>query len=191
MSKFVKDLMCGELAKRLEGVDDALLVNVIGLDANSSTALRRELRNKGIELMVVKNSIARRATLGTSLEAAFDPITGPLALVWGAEDFISLTKEVVRINKDGTYKEFATRGGVMDGEHLTAERVHEISKWPNREGMLSILAGQILAPGSDLASQLESAGNALASQIEKIADGETGAADGETGETSEAGGETE
>ncbi|MEO1973441.1 MAG: 50S ribosomal protein L10 [Pirellulaceae bacterium] len=184
MSKFVKNLMTGEVAKRLEGVDDALLVNVIGLDANSSTALRRELRNKGIELMVVKNSLARRATKGSSLEAAFDPIAGPLALVWGGGDFISLTKGIVQIKKAETYKTFEPRGGVMDGEHLTAERVHEISKWPNRDGMLSILAGQILAPGSELVSQLESVGAALASQIEKIADGEAGG-------TSEAGGDAD
>lgn len=176
MSRFLKNLISSELSRRLEGVDDALLVNVIGMDANSSTALRRELREKGIELMVIKTSLARRATEGTSLEAAFDPIGGPLALVWGSEDFISLTKEIVRIDKSGEYNKFEPRGGVMDGEHLTADRVKEISKWPNREEMLSILIGQILSPGREIAAQLEAPGGALASQVEKIADGETGAA---------------
>ena len=51
----------------LDGVDDALLVNVVGLDANQSVLLRKQLRDKNIQLLVVKNSLARRATEGTSL----------------------------------------------------------------------------------------------------------------------------
>lgn len=182
MSKFLKNLISSELSNRLDGVDDALLVNVVGMDANSSSALRRELREKGIELMVIKNSLARRATQGTSLEAAFDPISGPLALVWGADDFISLTKEIVRLDKEPAYKKFQPCGGVMDGEHLTADRVKEISKWPNREEMLSILIGQILSPGREIASQLNAPGGAIVSQIDKIADGEAGGGEAGGGE---------
>jgi large subunit ribosomal protein L10 len=55
----------------------------------------------------------------------------------------------------------------MDGERLTAEKVKEISKWPNRVGQISLLLGQILSPGAQLLSQLGSPGGALASQIEK------------------------
>ena len=56
MSKYVKDLVTKDVARRLEGVDDALLVNVIGLDANRTVVLRRELREKDIHLLVIKNS---------------------------------------------------------------------------------------------------------------------------------------
>ena len=60
-----------------------------------------------------------------------------------------------------------SRGGVMDGEKLSPERVEEISKWPNRAEMLSILSGQLLSPGAKLSSQLLGPGGLLASQIEK------------------------
>jgi large subunit ribosomal protein L10 len=168
MSRFVKELMSREIADRLTGVDDALLVNVIGIDANKSVALRRELRDKQIQLMVVKSSMARRATEGTRLAAAFEKTEGSLAVVWGAEDFVSLVKEVTRLDKSSEYEQFQARGGVMDGEVLTADRVREISKWPNRREQLSILSGQFLSPGAQLASQLLAPGGALASQIEKI-----------------------
>ena len=67
MSKRIKNLLADEFSQRLEGVNDALLVNVIGLDANQSVVLRRQLREKNIELMVVKNGLAKRATEGTAL----------------------------------------------------------------------------------------------------------------------------
>lgn len=168
MSKYVKELISKDLAGRLDGVDDALLVNVIGLDANKTVALRKELRAKNINLMVVKNSLARQATKGTPLAAAFEGAAGTLALVWGAEDFVSLVKEIDEIDKNkDDYEVVKTRGGVMDGEQLSPERVKEISKWPSRTEQLSILVGQILGPGAQLVSQLKGPGGSLASQIEK------------------------
>jgi large subunit ribosomal protein L10 len=172
MSKYVKNLVVREIAQRLQGVDDALLVNVIGIDANRTVALRRELREKNINLLVIKNGMARRATEGTPLAPAFQSAAGTLAVIWGGEDFISLVKEVTRLDKSTQYEQFQARGGVMDGERLSPERVREIAKWPNRQEQLSILSGQILSPGAQLASQLLGPGGALASQVKKKAEEE-------------------
>ena len=172
MSKYVKNLITDDLKRRWEGVNDALLVDVTGVGANATVALRRELREKGCELVVVKNSLARRAAEGTSLSPAFAGIDGALAVVWGAEDLVSLAKEVVRISKDDAYAPFAPAGGVMDGKQLSPEDVTEVSKWPNREVMLSILSGQLLSPGATLSAQLLGPGGLLASQIEQKGDEE-------------------
>jgi ribosomal protein L10 len=180
MSKFVKDLVTKQIAQGLEGVQDALLVNVIGLDANKTMSLRKRLREKQIRLLVVKNSMARRATEGTSLAAAFHAAEGTLALLWGGEDIISLAKEVVAIRRSGEFEPFEPRGGVMDGEALTADRVAEISKWPNRMGQLSLLVGQILSPGATLSAQLLGPGGALASQIAKKAESSDEGAESQT-----------
>ncbi len=171
MSKYVKDLVTKDLAQRLSGVEDALLVNVVGLDANRTVQLRKRLRDKQMNLLVVKNNLARRACEGTPLSAAFDGAAGTLAMLWGGEDLISLAKEVIEIQRSGQFAPFEPRGGVMDGEHLSAEMVKDISKWPNREGQLSLLMGQILSPGAKLCSQLLAPGGALASQIEKKSEG--------------------
>ena len=171
MSKYVKGLLEKELSDRLDGVDEALLVDVIGMSANQSVGLRRRLREQNISLMVVKNRLAKRATEGTPLNRAFEGSEGALAIIWGGEDFISLTKVVCELDKDAEYEHFTTRGGVMDGESLTPEKVKEISKWPNREEQLSILVGQILSPGASLLSQLNAPGGLLVSQLDKKSEG--------------------
>jgi ribosomal protein L10 len=172
--------MVREISERLQGVQDVVLVNVIGISANQTVALRRELREKDMHLLVVKNGMARRATEGTSLAPAFEGTEGTLAIMWGGEDFISLVKEVTRLDKSKDFEHFQARGGVMDGERLTADRVRDIAKWPNRLEQLSILSGQILSPGAQLVSQLLAPGGALASQIEQKADEE--GAEGQTPE---------
>ena len=166
MSKLVKDLLTKDLSKKLDGVEDCVLANVIGMDANSTSALRKRLREKGIGMMVVKNSLAQRATEGSSLAPAFEGITGTHAVLWGADDFVSLVKEATDLNKDEEeFEVFETRGGAMDGVQLTPARVLEISKWPNREEQLSMLVGQLLGPGAQLGAQLKGPGGALVSQI--------------------------
>ena len=167
MSKYVKNLVSEHLRGQLSGVQDALLVNMIGLDANANNRLRTALREKNIQVMVVKNSLAARATEGTPLAAMFDGLTGSSAICWGGEDIVSLAKDVSELAKNKEYEAFEARGGVMEGESLSAEQVAEVSKWPTREEQLSLLVGQILGPGARLVSQLTGPGSALASQISK------------------------
>jgi large subunit ribosomal protein L10 len=167
MSKYVKDLITKELKRRLDGIDDALLVNVIGMPNEQNVVLRRKLREKKINLLVVKNSLARRATEGSALAPAFEGAEGTMAVLWGGDDIVSLAKEVVRLSEQKEFQPFAPRGGVMDGQRLTAADVQQVSKWPSRQEQLSILVGQFLNPGAALSAQLLAAGAKLASQIKK------------------------
>lgn len=177
MSKYVKNLLSSEFSQRLEGVNEALLVDICRLDANANNRLRHRLRDKDMSLMVIRNSLARRAAEGTPLSAAFEGLTGPAAMVWGGSDIVALAKEVIELTKDAEFEHFAARGGVMEGAQLTPEEVTQISKWPTRDEQLSIIAGQINSPGAKLSAQLISAGAKLASQIKKIADQEGGDSD--------------
>jgi large subunit ribosomal protein L10 len=172
MSKYVKNFVTRDIANRLSGVADAVVVNVVGLDGNNTYELRKALRDKGVHVLVVKRTLAARATEGTSLRPAFDDVSGPVAVIWGAEDFVGLAREVTELGKTGKFEKFEIKGGVMDGDALKPDQVKAISKWPSRGEQISLLVGQILGPGRKLASQLIGPGGKLASQIEKIADGD-------------------
>ena len=180
MSKQLKSMIASEIRKRLEGVSDALLVNVIGLNSANTFALRKELRSKNLHLLVIKNSLAKRATEGLPLATAFDGSSeGSLAVVWGGEDFVSLAKEMTELHRKPEFEKCTAKGGVMDGEKITAEKVADVSKWPNRAGQISIVLGQCLSPGSKLLSQIGGPGGKLLSQIKKKSEGEEPKSEGE------------
>lgn len=168
MSKLVKSLVTRDIQNRLKGVKDAVVVNVVGLEANNNWDLRRVFREKGISVLVVKRTLAARATDGTSLRPAFGDLSGSVAIAYGCEDFVSLAKEVTAVIDSGAYKGFEIKGGVMDNEALTADQVKAVSKWPSRREQISMLVGQILGPGSKLSSQLKGAGSKLAAQLKTI-----------------------
>jgi len=176
MSKYVKGLLTDDLKQRWQGVNDALLVSLTGLSANANSALRKELRGKNIKMVMIKNSMGRRAAEGTPLAAAFESLEGSLAVIWGGEDVVSLAKEVIRLSEDKQFAAFTPKGGVMDGAKLAEAQVKEVSKWPSRQEQLSLLLGQILSPGSTLVGQLTAMGGALASQIKQKSEGAEGEA---------------
>lgn len=173
MSKYVKNLLSDDLARRLDGVNDALLVNMIGLTANQNNELRGVLAEKGIQVLVVKNSLAQRALKDSPLDGLFDEIVGANAICWGAEDVVSLAKEVVKLHDDKDFPTFEARGGIMDGETLSSTEVISVSKWPSRDEQIAMLVGQACGMGGRISGQIKSVGGALASQIEQKAEGDS------------------
>lgn len=151
------------------------------MNSSSTYSLRKELRAKKINVLVVKNSLAARATAGTPLARLFDGVTGSAAVCWGNEDIVALAKSIRQIIKSDKFPALQPRGGVMDGEQISADQIAEVAKWPTRTEQLGLLLGQILSVGSRLNSQLIAVGGALASQISEKAKGEEAAApEGET-----------
>jgi len=180
MSKLVKNLVTNDIKKRLQNVNDALLVNTVGMNSSTTYSLRKELRAKKINVLVVKNSMAARATADTPLARLFDGVGGSAAVCWGSDDIVALAKSITELIKSEKFPAFQPRGGVMDGEQISADQIAEVAKWPTRSEQLSLLLGQILSVGARLNSQLIAVGGALASQISEKAKGgeEEGATDG-------------
>ncbi|MHC4142730.1 MAG: 50S ribosomal protein L10 [Planctomycetota bacterium] len=77
MSKPVKELIMADYQKRFAGLDQALLIDIRGIGANESNALRLDLAQKTIRVTVVKNSLARKAFSGTGLEPLTPALEGP------------------------------------------------------------------------------------------------------------------
>lgn len=173
MSKYVKELVTRDIKSRLDGIEDAVLVSCVGMDANTTNELRGELAEKDIHMLVVKNSLARRATEGSNLQPAFEGASGQIGVCWGSSDFVSLVKEVVRLDKDDEkFEHFIASGGVMDGEKLDQDGLKAVSKWPSREEQVSMLVGQILGPGATLNAALLGPGKMLNSQIKQKGEGD-------------------
>lgn len=181
MSKYVKGLITDHVRTQMEGAQDALLVSMVGVDSNINGQIRTDLASKGIRVLFVKNSLARRACVGSKLEGLFDNVEGSVAVCWGAADVVSLAKEIVRLSQDKRFAPgknapagtgFLVVGGIMDGDVMSPEMVVQVSKWASREETIAKLVGQILGPGANLAAALVGPGAALASQIKSKSEGE-------------------
>jgi len=174
MSKVIKGMMIDEIRRSIGETRDVIVIDMSKLDGVTDNKFRLEMQKKGINLLQVKNSLAKRAFADMGFTALSQSLSGPSTLVWGADDIVALSKEITKWLKD--IKKLEIKGGSAGGEAIDAAGVESLSKSPGRLELLSIISGQILAPGAKLSSQLLAMGGKLASQVKKIADKEEGEA---------------
>ena len=65
MSKQIKDMIVADYKRRFDGVGDALIIDIRGIEANENNDLRVDLLGKDIHITVLKNSLAKTAFEGT------------------------------------------------------------------------------------------------------------------------------
>ena len=166
MSKIVKGMMIETISHRLGTCKDMLVLNTSKLDAFADNKLRAQAKKKGITLLQVKNTLARRALEAGGVKSLEAALQGPSVLVWGGEDIVALSKEIAKWAKD--LKTLEIKGGTVDGQSLDAKGVEELSKSPGRVELIGKILGQILSPGGRVAGALLGAGGILAGQVKAI-----------------------
>jgi large subunit ribosomal protein L10 len=124
-----------------------------GLTVENLNALRRQARDKGVYLHVLKNSLARRAVAGTPFEAATAIMVGPL--IYGfSEDAVSAAKVISDYAKGND--KLVIKGGAFAGKALDANGVKALASIPSREVLLAQIAGLLKSPISRLAAVIAS-----------------------------------
>ena len=168
MSKTIKNLIERELEGKLKDVAGCAVVNSRGLDGIRNNNLRRKLSESGMKMLVVKNSLARRAVANSALKGFETLLDGPSAVVYGQKVEVSaIARLLVDARKDNEKLEL--RGVFFDGKAYTGQKgVEEISKLPSREEALAILVGAILAPGGKLAAAIKGPGSTLGGILKAI-----------------------
>ena len=166
MSKPVKELLQKELTGRLDGVASVAVVDLTGIDANTTNDIRARLIEKSIRLSVVKNSLARRAFKDVGLDIAVDLLDGPCALAWGADSIIAVLRELRDISKE--VSQLGLKGALLDGDVFGPERMIELANYPTREEAIGQVIGAATAPASQVVSCLIAPGGAIASLLKTI-----------------------
>jgi large subunit ribosomal protein L10 len=172
MSKAVKGMVIGEIESRLGEARDLLIVDVSGLDGVTANQMRLALEAKGVTLLTVKNTLARRALEKRGVGGLEGTLQGPSTLVWGGEDVVQLSKEIAKWAKD--LEKLQIKGATVDGQTLDRKGVEDLSRSPSRLELIGQIAGLLLSPGARLAAALLGPGGKLAGQITKMSESEEG-----------------
>ena len=114
-----------------------------GLTVEHLNKLRRDAREKGVYLHVLKNTLARRAVTGTPFEVAAESMAGPL--IYGfSEDAVAAAKVIADFAKAND--KLIIKGGAFAGKVLDAEGVKALAAIPSREVLISQVAGLLMSP---------------------------------------------
>jgi large subunit ribosomal protein L10 len=160
MNRTEKEAVIGELHAKMAKARAAIVAEPKGLDVETITALRKKLRDAKVEYRVVKNTLARRAAKGTSVEVVSDKFVGPTALVMSYDDVVAPAKLLAEFMKDR--ENFAIRGAVVEGKLVDAKGVAALAKLPGLNELRAQILGMITQPATKIARIVGTPGQQLA-----------------------------
>ncbi len=117
-----------------------------GLTVAQAQALRRRLREAGVEFRVVKNSLLRLAAEKADLAPIIEIVEGPTAIAVGYDgDLIGPAKAITEYIRQSR-SALTLRGGFAEGRVLSVAELNDLATAPSREELLSRIAGGLQSP---------------------------------------------
>jgi large subunit ribosomal protein L10 len=119
-----------------------------GVTAGAMDALRKQARENGVSLRVVRNTLAKRAMQGTDYECVNDALVGPSIFGFSMED----PGAAARLFKDFAKEQekFEVKVLSVGGKSLPADQIDALAKLPTLHEALGMLAAVTLAPVTKL-----------------------------------------
>ncbi len=153
MSKEKKGQIIDRLEEAFSKCNIGIFTDYQGLATPEMTALRRRLRESGIEYKVVKNTLARLAAARAGKGDLATSFEGPMAIAFGYDEITEPAKVLTSYIRDSNVN-ISIRGGFLGDRLLTSVDVMTLSTLPSREVLLARVLGQMKSPVSALANCL-------------------------------------
>lgn len=139
-----KKAIVAEVAEQASSALSAAMADYRGLTVNQMSDLRKQARESGVYLKVVRNNLAKIAVKSTEFECMHDAFVGPLVLAFAKEEPGAAAKLFKNFVKDN--KAFEVKNLAMGGELFGADKLEEMAKLPSRDDALSLLCSVLQAP---------------------------------------------
>lgn len=157
-----------KIKEDLDGVSAVWVVDYCGLTVKDIQALRVAIRESGASMKVYKNTLMHIALDEAGLPTLDDILEGPSAFVFAGADVAAAAKAVKTFAK--TNQNLEIKGGLMEGEQVSAAQVEAIASLPSREELLAQIAGAISGVARGLAVALNGVPSGLAQVTKAVAD---------------------
>ncbi len=168
MNRTEKTAMVETLGKDLAQSSNAILFAFAGLKVPEVTELRRQVRGTQSKYLVVKNTLALRATKGTALESMAEHFRGATAVAYNRSSPVALAKVLTNFAK--TNPNLVFKAAVIEGRAVPATEIKTIAELPSREELVSRLLYLMQSPMRRLVTVLNGPVRNLAGVLAQIAE---------------------
>ena len=168
MNRTEKQEAVDVLSQDLAQSTNAILFAFAGLKVPEVTELRRQVRGTQSKYLVVKNTLALRATKGTAMEAVAEHFVGATAVAYNRSNPVALAKVLTTFAKANQNLVF--KAALIEGRAVPAAEIRAIAELPSREELVARLLYLMQSPLRRLVTVLNGPVRNLAGVVSQIAD---------------------
>ncbi len=171
MNREQKTAVVEEVAAQIRESEAVFAVDYRGISVPQAATLRERLGEAGARFRVVKNTLTLRAADQAGAETLKDVLEGPTAFTFvnpDGGDVALAAKALAQFKREHNLLDF--KGGLMNGEPLTAEQIAEIARLPAKDVLHGQLVGVVASPITGLVRGLSALIAGLAVQLRQIAE---------------------
>ena len=168
-----KQALVAEVAAVAATAQSVVAAEYRGLTVGQMTELRAKARKQGVYMRVVKNTLARKALIGTSFESVGPKLKGPLVLAFSKDDPGAAARVVKDFAK--AHEKLVAMLVSLGGPVLPAGELDKVAGLPTREQALAMLLGVLKAPIAKLVRTLAEPPAKLARTLAAVRDQKQGA----------------
>ena len=171
MNRDQKEAVVAEVATQIQESEAVFAVDYRGISVPQAADLRVKLNDAGARFRVVKNTLTLLAADKAGADPLKEVLDGPTAFTFVAAeggDVALAAKALAQFRRETELLEF--KGGVMNGEPLTAEQIGEIARLPAKDVLYGQVVGMIASPITGLVRTLNALIAGLAIQLKQIAE---------------------
>ncbi|GAX00894.1 50S ribosomal protein L10 [Secundilactobacillus silagei] len=132
------------VTERFNNAQTAIVVDYRGLTVAEVTDLRKQLREAGVSMSVIKNKILTRAAEKAGYAELNDTFAGPTAVAFSDEDAIAPAKVLKKFADE--HDSLNLKGGMVEGKIASIDEINTYATMPSREDLLSMLASALSDP---------------------------------------------
>ena len=151
LNRSEKEAVISEVTGLAAKAQTLVIAEYRGITVADMTKLRSTARSSGVELSVLKNTLARRAVQGTPFEGLAEKMVGPLVYSISA-DAVAAAKVVYDFARAND--KLVVKAGAYNGKVLDVTGVNALATVPSKEVLLAQLCGLLQSPVSGLARVL-------------------------------------
>ncbi len=152
MTRTFKVEEVSRISEKFKKSTAAFVVDFKGIDVESVTKFRKNLRKLDAEMKVVRNTLAKRALTENKADALAEDFTGTNAVVFCYSDVGATAKAITDFKSE--CDKIVIKSGLMDGNRLDAKKIEYLSKLPGKDVLRAQLLGTLAAPMSKFVRQL-------------------------------------
>lgn len=141
-----KKVVVAEVAAVAAKAHSAVAAEYRGLTVHQLTNLRKQARDAGVYVRIVKNTLARKAVEDTDFACMQEGLVGPLLLAFSLEDPGAAARVIGAFSKEKENDKLVTKLVAVGGKLYGPSELERLSKLPTRDQAIGILMGTMKAP---------------------------------------------